>query len=129
MPLPNSTLSGFLSHLRGSKDNKNKQDKETSSTPTKHEKGSKSFDEKIPKEREESKGEKSISLERPILLEKVKNEQLTPTKTPKKNEATNKKTPTTEGLPPKNVSPAKEKDEETLKDSDLKFDKCFLYNF
>uniref|UniRef100_A0A915NIT5 peptidylprolyl isomerase n=1 Tax=Meloidogyne floridensis TaxID=298350 RepID=A0A915NIT5_9BILA len=120
VPLPNSTLSGFLSHLRGSKDNKNKQDKETSSTPAKHEKGSKSFDEKIPKEREESKGEKSISLERPILLEKVKNEQLTPTKTPKKNEATNKKTPTTEGLPPKNVSPAKEKDEETLKDSDLK---------
>uniref|UniRef100_A0A915N9N9 PPIase cyclophilin-type domain-containing protein n=1 Tax=Meloidogyne javanica TaxID=6303 RepID=A0A915N9N9_MELJA len=104
-------------------------DKETSSTPAKHEKGSKSFDEKIPKEREESKGEnrneeskekKSISMERPILLEKVKNEQLTPTKTPKKNEATNKGTPTTEELPPKNVSPAKEKDEDTLKDSDLK---------
>uniref|UniRef100_A0A915MSI2 PPIase cyclophilin-type domain-containing protein n=1 Tax=Meloidogyne javanica TaxID=6303 RepID=A0A915MSI2_MELJA len=120
VPLPNSTLSGFLSHLRGNKDNKNKQDKETSSTPAKHEKGSKSFDEKIPKEREESKGEKSISLERPILLEKVKNEQLTPTKTPKKNEAINKGTPTTEEFPPKNVSPAKEKDEETQKDSDLK---------
>nr|CAD2173994.1 unnamed protein product [Meloidogyne enterolobii] len=121
VPLPNSTLSGFLSHLRGNKDN-NKRDKETSSTPSKHEKGLKSFEEKIPKERneEESKEEKSISMERSILLEKVKNEQLTPTKTPKKNEASNKGTPTTEELPPKNVSPAKEKDEETLKDSDLK---------
>uniref|UniRef100_A0A915M234 peptidylprolyl isomerase n=1 Tax=Meloidogyne javanica TaxID=6303 RepID=A0A915M234_MELJA len=43
VPLPNSTLSGFLTHLRGSKD-KNKQDKETSSTPAKHEKGSKDID-------------------------------------------------------------------------------------
>lgn len=112
VPLPNSTLSGFLSLLRENEDKNNEKDKEICSSE-KHEKESKSINEKTTNKSEE---EKSVT-KRPVLLEKIKYEQSTPTNTPNKQE-TLQKTPTTDETLLNDVVASKKKIKE--KDSDAK---------